>query len=205
MICMVIAKNSPLFSTNKSESFARRKSMKLKRHKNTKPPKPYLWDRVAEVIQGAEARIHGSIPFNCDQTPSFQLMSELQRETQLIAFPPSALISHEPLQLEKPGFPRFHCCVFSAARAAQLRASPAQDVPLTIQALFLLTESNQRNFETSLCLGKPGHQPAPYWRVITLLNVRSSALPCSFQIPSRGNNLIPSWWLDVSISPGRRQ
>lgn len=77
MICMVIGKNSPFFGTNKSESFARRKSMKLKRHKNTKPPKPYLCDRVAEVIQGAEARAPGSIPLNHDQTPSSQLMSEL--------------------------------------------------------------------------------------------------------------------------------
>lgn len=61
-----------------------------------------------------------------DQIPSFQPMSKLERETQLLASAPSAVGAHEPLKLEKIGFSPFHCCMFFLTRAANLTASPSQ-------------------------------------------------------------------------------
>lgn len=48
MICGLTGKNSPFFGTNKSESFIRRKRMKLERHKNTNPQS---FISVTELLQ----------------------------------------------------------------------------------------------------------------------------------------------------------
>lgn len=71
--------------------------------KTSKYKTPELLKLFRDLKPGPKA-VYPSV----DQIPSFQPTFQLERETQLLASAPSVVGSHEPLKLEKIGFPPLH-------------------------------------------------------------------------------------------------
>lgn len=105
-----------------------------------------------------------------------------------MALAPSAATSHESLMLEKTDFPPLLLMYLLSSQSSKPDGlAITADTSRTLQALFfVLTDRTRATMEI------PSQKTTSLLTVI--LNVTSSALPCSFYILSRGNSgWISSW------------